>query len=128
MASLTEQLEVERQRLQEQEKRMRQADCESRAASMSWTDEKQRLIASLQSVEAQLAVLEDAKEKEKATQRPARGLYKKNLDDDSSNSSDSVVIVMTEEEVRIACTVLRCTVLHYRQNEALLSFVLLSNK
>ena len=81
---------------------MRQADCESRAAAMSWMDEKQRLLASLQSVEGQLAVLEDAKEKEKATQRPARGLYKKNLDDDSSNSSDSVVMVMTEEEVRAA--------------------------
>ena len=99
MAALSEELETERQRLQEQEKRIRQSDCESRAASMSWVDERQRLTSSLQSLEAQVVALEEAREKDKANQRPARGLFRKNLDDESSNSSGSVVMVMSEEEV-----------------------------
>ena len=104
MTSLTEVLEEERLRLQEQEKRLRQSECESRAAQMSWADERQRLTSLTASLEAQVVALEDAKEKEKAGMRPGngngRGLFRKIGDDESSTSSGSVVMVMTEEEVR----------------------------
>ena len=107
MASLSEVLEEERLRLQEQEKRLRQSECESRAAQMSWADERQRLTSLTSTLEAQVAALEDAKEKDKAGLRPGnsngtgRGLYRKIGDDDSSTSSGSVVMVLTEEEVRL---------------------------
>ena len=100
MASLAAELESERQRLQEQERRTRQVECEGRATSMSWLDERQRLNTAVQTLESQVAILEDAREKERSSLRP-RGMYRgKGMDDDSQSSTGSVVIVLTEEEVR----------------------------
>ena len=107
MSSLSSELELERQRLQEQERRARQAECESRAASMSWLDEKQRLLAAVETLEIQMAATEDAREKERISQRPNnRGLYRGRVaDDDTSSSTGSVVLVLTEEEVDVAYSI-----------------------
>lgn len=87
--------------MQEQERRTRQAECEGRAANMSWLDEKQRLLSAIEGLETQVAVSEDAREKERTSQRPHnRGLYRGRVaDDDTSSSTGSVVLVLTEEEV-----------------------------
>eukprot|EP00596_Hydrurales_sp_CCMP1899_P008393 CAMPEP_0119050878 /NCGR_PEP_ID=MMETSP1177-20130426/72402_1 /TAXON_ID=2985 /ORGANISM="Ochromonas sp, Strain CCMP1899" /LENGTH=633 /DNA_ID=CAMNT_0007029821 /DNA_START=11 /DNA_END=1909 /DNA_ORIENTATION=- len=97
MTSLGGDLEAERQRLQQQEKRMRQQECEAKASTINWEDEKQRLQATVQSLEGQITVLEDNRLKDKTNGRfNKRVIY--NQEDNSSPSSSSVVLILTEEE------------------------------
>ena len=76
MTSLGNELESERQRLQEQERRSRQNDCENRASTINWMDEKQRLLSTIQSLETQISSLEELREKERNTNKPHRSLYR----------------------------------------------------
>ena len=59
MATLAAQLEEERQRYQQQERRTRHLECESKASAMNWEDEKQRLQGTIASLEHTVSGLED---------------------------------------------------------------------
>jgi ATPase subunit of ABC transporter with duplicated ATPase domains len=101
MTSLGGDLEAERQRLQQQEKRMRQQECEAKASMINWEDEKQRLQATVESLEGQIAILEDNKLKDKSNERFNKRMMFNNQEDNSSLSSSSVVLIMTGGDICI---------------------------
>ena len=111
MAVLTAQLEEERLRYQQQERRLRTAECEAKAAVLNWADEKQRLQCTITSLEASVTALEDKLGKDKQS-TPKRKMYPSlgtiggvvggpGGEEDNNGIGGAGVLVMTEaDEIR----------------------------
>ena len=110
MAALTAQLEEERLRCQQHERARRHAECEAKAAAMNWDDEKHRLQATVSSLEATAASLEDRLAKEKQHSGARRAMYPSSPfagghggssgDEDAAPGGAGVLVMTEEDEIR----------------------------